>query len=74
MPDLKFGAGSRACVGKSVALFEIYKLVLEICRHFDFRLAQPEREWHVQGTWVTKQTQMDMIFSERPRGDEKVGA
>lgn len=62
-----FGAGSRACIGKNIALFEIYKLVLEICRNFDFQLANPEREWHVQGSWVTKQTEMDMLFIQHKR-------
>lgn len=57
-----FGAGSRACIGRNIALFEIFKLVLEICRNFDFRLADPERRWRVQGSWVTKQTGMDMVF------------
>lgn len=29
---------------------------------------------HVQGTWVTKQTEMDMVFSERCDGGEKACA
>lgn len=36
-------------MGKSVVLFEIYKLILEICRNFDFRLADPDHEWACAG-------------------------
>jgi hypothetical protein len=45
-------------------MIEIFKLIAEICRRFYFQLDDPGREWHVQGTWVTKQTNMDMLFTQ----------
>lgn len=46
-----FGAGSRICIGKSIALVEIYKLVPEILRRYTITLAHPEKDWAVTGCW-----------------------
>lgn len=67
-PSSQFGAGSRACIGTTIAKIEIYKLICELCRHFDFRLADPSKVWRYSGAWVTKQTDMEMIFTERKLG------
>jgi len=34
-------------------------------RMYDFRLANPEKEWKVLGHWFTKQTGLDMVFVKR---------
>ena len=39
------------------------KLVVEFYRRFDVQLADPQREWKVHGSWVTKQAEMDMVVS-----------
>jgi hypothetical protein len=46
-------------------MLQASKLVTEFYRRFDARLAHPEREWKVHGSWVTKQTDMDMIVTAR---------
>lgn len=38
------------------------KAVFELYRNFDFRLAHPEKEWRVSGSWITAQTNMDMLL------------
>lgn len=39
----------------------ISKLVVNFYQRYDAVLACPEREWRVHGSWVTKQTDMDMV-------------
>ncbi|MCJ1360922.1 hypothetical protein MMC16_000017 [Acarospora aff. strigata] len=64
-----FGAGPRICIGKNISLMEMWKVVPEIIRRYDFKLADPAKEWRVQGLWFVKQTGMDMIFTPRSVGE-----
>ena len=41
---LTFGAGKRACIGKNLALLEMYKLLGTLFASFDFELVDPEKE------------------------------
>lgn len=59
----QFGAGAHSCIGKNIALMIVSKLVFEFYRRYDAVLAHPERAWKVHGSWVTKQTGIDMIIS-----------
>jgi cytochrome P450 len=61
----QFGAGPRICLGRHISLMQIVKLIPELMRVYDFRLAKPEKEWEVLGHWITKQTGLDMIFTKR---------
>ena len=49
------------CIGRNIAWLQILKLVAEFYRRFDAKLAHPERPWKVDGSWVTTQTDMDMV-------------
>lgn len=62
---LQFGAGPRVCIGRNISMMEIVKFLPELMRAYDFRLANPEKEWEVLGHWFTKQTGLDMIFTKR---------
>ncbi len=46
---------------------QIHKLIVELYRNFDIELAEPEKEWHIQGGWIAKQTGMDMLVSQNGR-------
>ena len=48
-----------------MAMLQIYKVVYEFYRRFDASLVIPDREWKVKGSWVTKQTGMDMVVQPR---------
>jgi cytochrome P450 len=52
---LTFGNGSRICVGRNLALLEIYKVVATLVRRFEIELAYPEKEWEVTCSWFPRQ-------------------
>ncbi|KAH9908161.1 benzoate 4-monooxygenase cytochrome P450 [Xylariomycetidae sp. FL2044] len=58
-----FGAGPRMCIGKNIAMVQLFKFLAEFYRNFTAVLADEKQEWHVVGNWVTKQTGMDMVVS-----------
>jgi cytochrome P450 len=43
--DIVFGYGRWHCLGKTVAMIEIHKVVFELLRNFDFALINPEKPW-----------------------------
>ena len=51
------------CIGKNIAMIQIYKFITGFYRHFSAELTYPDRQWSVVGNWVTKQTQMDMLIT-----------
>ncbi|KAK0637133.1 cytochrome P450 [Bombardia bombarda] len=53
--DLSFGAGSRICLGKNLAYLELYKTLATLVNRFEIELADPSKEWHVLGSWLTIQ-------------------
>ncbi|KAF2088013.1 cytochrome P450 [Saccharata proteae CBS 121410] len=63
--NMAFGAGPRVCIGRNISMMEIVKFIPALMRMYDFRLAEPDREWHVLGHWFTKQTGIDMVFTKR---------
>ncbi|KAK7993614.1 hypothetical protein PG989_006995 [Apiospora arundinis] len=65
-----FGAGPRMCIGKNIAMMQICKFIAEFYRNFEAKLVHPEREWHVIGNWVTKQTHMDITLYEPDNATE----
>ncbi|KAL9113808.1 MAG: hypothetical protein Q9187_007568, partial [Circinaria calcarea] len=62
--DLTFGAGNRVCLGKNIALLQLYKVVATLFIHYDMELADPVKEWHVQNSWFVRQTGVDIIIAK----------
>ncbi|KAI9036750.1 cytochrome P450 [Aspergillus affinis] len=58
-----FGAGTHTCIGQHIAMIQIVKVAAEFFHRFEIELTQPERAWKVMGSWVTKQTGMDMVVT-----------
>lgn len=54
-----FGAGSRVCLGKNIALLEISKLVPEFLRRFEVTLVDPSR-YTLRPGWLVLQKGLDV--------------
>ncbi|KAL8941387.1 MAG: hypothetical protein Q9216_002265 [Gyalolechia sp. 2 TL-2023] len=48
-----------------ISLSEIYKLVPQIIRQFNLRLADPNKEWRTRNYWFNKQTEIYAYLEER---------
>ncbi|KXX72952.1 Pisatin demethylase [Madurella mycetomatis] len=53
--DLTFGAGSRVCLGRHLALMEVYKIVATLVNRYDIELDDPAKEWTVTCSWFARQ-------------------
>ncbi|TVY40803.1 Cytochrome P450 monooxygenase [Lachnellula occidentalis] len=63
--DLTFGAGKRICLGKSIALMQVYKAITTLFLTYDMSLADPNKEWHVQNSWFIRQSDIDIKIQRR---------
>ncbi|EXJ54980.1 uncharacterized protein A1O5_12891 [Cladophialophora psammophila CBS 110553] len=63
--NLAFGHGKRGCLGKSIALLEVSKLVPQLLRHYEFSFARPDLEWKLQGGWMVRQEGVEVVVSKR---------
>lgn len=59
-----FGAGSRICLGKNIALLEINKLVPELLRRFEIELVDPKR-YTLRPGWLVLQEGLDVRLKMR---------
>jgi cytochrome P450 len=49
--DMSFGGGNRICLGKPVALVEVYKVIANIFGKYDVQLVDEEEEWVLHEQW-----------------------
>ncbi|KAK2617023.1 hypothetical protein QQS21_000114 [Conoideocrella luteorostrata] len=64
--DLCFGQGRWGCLGRSIALLELNKIIVELLRRFDFSIVNAERPIKNAFTGVLIQSQLYMRVSRRP--------
>ncbi|KIV98381.1 uncharacterized protein PV09_09786 [Verruconis gallopava] len=50
-----FGMGSRVCIGKNLAMVEMYKFTAQFFRHFDAELVDKSRPWVIKTQWFAFQ-------------------
>ncbi|KAK7431145.1 hypothetical protein QQZ08_002185 [Neonectria magnoliae] len=50
-----FGAGTRTCIGRHIAVMEMAKIIPELLRRFELSLADPQREWKTKNIWFVQQ-------------------
>ncbi|CAE7215810.1 Pisatin demethylase [Pyrenophora teres f. teres] len=65
--DLIFGYGRWLCLGRNIALLEIYKCVFELLRHFDLSLTYPLEPWKTfnsLGLWAIKDMWVDVTLRD----------
>ncbi|KAK9414814.1 putative Pisatin demethylase [Seiridium unicorne] len=63
--NISFGAGSRACQGKGMAMMVIMKLIPVLVSRYNFVLAKPSEEWKVTGHFFTFQSNVDVVITPR---------
>jgi hypothetical protein len=61
--ELAFGGGSRICMGRNLALVEVYKIVATLVNRYEIELAHPEKEWHVICRWFMRQKGLETKIS-----------
>ncbi|PNP59645.1 hypothetical protein FNYG_14855 [Fusarium nygamai] len=54
--DLTFGGGSRICIGRHIALIQIYKAVATLVSRYDIQLADPNIRVKITSGWFPRQT------------------
>lgn len=63
--DLSFGAGSRICLGRHLALLKVYKIVATLINRYDIELVDPNKEWEVTCSWFPRQKGLDCYLKIR---------
>lgn len=66
--ELAFGAGARMCMGRHLAMLEVYKMVATLVSRFEIELVDPEKEWKVVWVWFPRQS--GIVCNLRRRGGE----
>ncbi|KAF2635347.1 cytochrome P450 [Massarina eburnea CBS 473.64] len=61
---INFGAGTRTCSGRHLAMAEIFKVVPELLRRFDYEMIH-DGPWKTQNAAFVMQTGMDCKFKRR---------
>lgn len=60
----QFGLGSRTCLGRSIATLEMAKIIPELLRAYEFRLA-PDERWETRNFWFCLPTEMSIQLKRR---------
>ncbi|KAK4163835.1 cytochrome P450 [Cladorrhinum sp. PSN259] len=63
--ELSFGGGSRSCLGKHMALMQIYKVLATMVLYYDVDLVKPEREWKVINSLFARQEGLKVCMKRR---------
>lgn len=65
--DLAFGAGSRACIGRNLALLEVYKVIATLISRYNIQLADADSEWTIHNSFFVRQEGIKVKLSLRDR-------
>lgn len=60
-----FGAGSRTCLGKSIGIMEIKKLIPQLYRNFNLSFTEPGKDWKIKNSWLVQQS--GLMINLEPR-------
>jgi cytochrome P450 len=62
---LSFGAGTRTCLGRHIAMLELSKMIPALILRYDMRLSDPKKEWKVTSAFAVKQEGWEVIITRR---------
>lgn len=57
--------GSRNCIGRNLALVEVFKYIATFFRHFEAELVNPDKPWIVKSQWFALQHDFWITAKER---------
>ncbi|KAJ5392309.1 hypothetical protein N7509_007799, partial [Penicillium cosmopolitanum] len=60
-----FGYGSRTCVGRNLATFEVYKFVAQLITRYDVELLNPSNPWSVRSSWFAEMDNLHIRLKHR---------
>ncbi|KAF5645853.1 cytochrome P450 monooxygenase [Fusarium tjaetaba] len=63
--DLTFGGGSRICIGRHIALIQIYKGVATLVSRYEIQLADPNIKMRIISGWFPRQTGLFVKMHKR---------
>ncbi|KAI7762998.1 hypothetical protein LZL87_011141 [Fusarium oxysporum] len=63
--DLTFGGGSRICIGRHIALIQIYKAVATLVSRYEIQLADPNVRMKIISGWFPRQTGLFVKMRKR---------
>lgn len=63
--DTVFGAGYNTCIGKNIAILEVYKTVVELLRNFEISIVNPEKPWKSRNSLMFLQSEFKAKLKQR---------
>lgn len=67
--DTVFGAGHNTCIGKNIALIEVWKTVVEIIRNFEISVTDPAKPWKSHNALMFLQSEFYATIEARQKGN-----
>jgi cytochrome P450 len=65
--QLQFGYGSRTCVGRNLATFEVYKFIAQLITRYNVELLNPSNPWTVRSSWFAEMDNLHIRLKRRVR-------
>ncbi|KAK1833730.1 cytochrome P450 [Podospora conica] len=62
--EVVFGYGRWVCMGKNIVWLELYKVLFELFRHFDFQIANATKPWDSESWQVWVESNFWVLVSE----------
>ena len=58
----------RACIGRNLAMLEIYRFVAEFCHRYDAEPVRPDSPYWTFSQWFVVQKDFDVLLRHRKQG------
>jgi cytochrome P450 len=63
--DFTFGAGSRICLGRNLAIVESYKILATLLNRYDMRFEGPNGGYALKGGWLRAPKKLMVVMKVR---------
>jgi len=65
--DIFFSQGSMGCTGRNIAAIQVYKMITELFRNFEFTVVEPVQPWKEINAMSFRQTEFYCLLSPRQK-------